>query len=147
MERERKEDVLNISRWFSLQQPRQDGTCTGRAPRNDARLLSQAEKGQNQRRKTLHQFAQHARVRRAPAPLVFAAPVRSRRRPAAAGSAPESPWDCEKSKAGFLPLSTSVLGRGGKSPRRRAGTGEWRPLALGKAAATDNSVIPPGPSH
>ena len=68
--------VPNISQRFRLQQLRQDGTCTGRTPRDDVRLLSPAGKGQNRPPKTFHQFAQRAQVCWAPAPQVFAAPLR-----------------------------------------------------------------------
>ena len=94
--------VPNISQRFRLQQLRQDGTCTGRAPRDDVRLLSQAEKGQNQPQKTFHQFAQRAQVRWAPARQVFAAPLRSCRRPAPSGRAPGRPWDWEGGDASCL---------------------------------------------
>lgn len=42
-------------------------------------------------------------------------------------------------EAGFLSLLTpSVPSRGGESPRCGSGTGEWRPLASGEAAAIGN---------
>lgn len=63
------------------------------------KLSSQAEKGQNQPQKTLHQFAQRTQVCWAPAPQVFAAPLRSCRRPAPSGRAPGRPWDWEGNDA------------------------------------------------
>lgn len=111
------------------------------------KLALQAEKGQNEQSKTFHRFIRSVRPGEpGPASLVSAAPVRLRCGPASTGRAPESfgHRDWEEPEAGFLSLLLpSVLGRREVSPRCEAGTGEWLPSVLDKAAAIGNGVIPP----